>query len=646
MTYMALYREWRPQTFREVAGQEHITRTLLNALKAGRVAHAYLLCGPRGTGKTSTAKVLARALNCLEPDGVEPCGRCSNCLEIQGGTSMDVIEIDAASNRGIDEVRELRENIRYAPTTGRKRVYIIDEVHMLTDPAFNALLKTLEEPPGHAIFVLATTEPHKVPVTILSRCQRFDFHRIDREVMSVRLREVAGGSGIEVEDGALDLIIKAADGGLRDALSMLDQAASFSDRRVTAEDVHRMLGTVREEVLENFQQLITGGRAGECLALLGELFDQGTDLRLLAREIAAHMRGALLKTLAGGSGHYGESETAPDKLLEALKILTAVDQEMRWSTQPRVLLEVALVRCARICGCGGSEGVKGLNELAARVAELEERMAKLAGDGSLPRGQGWSLQETKASGETDTVYYSQSQKPSAAVTVTKPVKAGDGDNGPGRKRGTERGEIAAGAVKPDPTQEVIFENQKPREATGESVRPVWEEGRKVAATSPAEGVPTPPESGPNADNSLEAGENAGKTDGGVMLLQKVTDCWNDIIDTVRRSKNCGGIYTYLTGGAGSWPSSLSGGVLTVSFWEKDENSFFALHMMESENNKDVLQRIVRSVIQEELIIKFMVSKQKPPAAGCQEKPPVTHDEAAGLFEGEEQELPEDISFDD
>ena len=250
MAYVALYRQWRPKSFSDLVGQEHVSQTLAQAIETGRVGHAYLFSGPRGTGKTSTAKILAKALNCEAGPTPEPCGVCESCRRVNEGTSLDVFEIDAASNRGIDEIRELRETIQFAPVNGRYKVYIIDEVHMLTAEAFNALLKTLEEPPAQVVFILATTEIHKVPATIQSRCQRYDFKRIAAEVIAARLRYVADQSDIAAEDAALSLIAQGAAGGLRDALSTLDQCATLAESVVTEQLVRDILGLVGREHIE------------------------------------------------------------------------------------------------------------------------------------------------------------------------------------------------------------------------------------------------------------------------------------------------------------------------------------------------------------------------------------------------------------
>ncbi|BAF58232.1 DNA polymerase III, gamma/tau subunits [Pelotomaculum thermopropionicum SI] len=383
MTYLALYREWRPRTFGEIIGQEHITRTLKNAVEAGRVGHAYIFCGARGTGKTTAAKVLAKALNCTGREGAEPCNRCESCRAVNEGISVDVIEIDAASNRGIDEIRDLREKIRFAPAAGRYRVYIIDEVHMLTSEAFNALLKTLEEPPRHAVLILATTEPHRVPLTILSRCQRFDFRRIIPADIIKRLKEVAAGARLEVEEEALRLIARAAEGGLRDALSILDQAAAFGGMKVTEAGVHQILGTVRTDALDRMAGCLAAGEAGRALRLVSELAGEGKDLRLFARELAGYLRALLLEKISPGTPAgeaWGDTarmaaqaaEFSEAGLVRAVEIIARAEQDMKWSAMPGIVLELALVKACR------PEAGWDLPSLAARVAGLEEKIKLLA----------------------------------------------------------------------------------------------------------------------------------------------------------------------------------------------------------------------------------------------------------------------------
>lgn len=351
MGYRALYRKYRPQRFADIVGQQHITQTLQNAITSGRVSHAYLFCGPRGTGKTTTAKLLAKTLNCVDAPVKEPCNHCENCIDTTAGTSVDVIEIDAASNRGIDNIRDLREKVKYSPAKGRYRIYIIDEVHMLTLEAFNALLKTLEEPPGHVIFVLATTEPHKVPVTILSRCQRFDFRRISMQDMVTRLRQVADDAGLQVEQQALVLIASAAEGGLRDALSILDQGAVYGNNKITVEDVHNLLGIVGWQTLNNMASYLANKDAASALQLINELFQQGKDLHLFVKELGAYLRKLMLYLVSNNLPEESDQNIAPEakkftpyQLATFLETLAKLEYDMKWSGQPRVLLELAVVK--------------------------------------------------------------------------------------------------------------------------------------------------------------------------------------------------------------------------------------------------------------------------------------------------------------
>ena len=359
MAYIALYRKWRPQTFKDLVGQEHISRTLANAITSGHIGHAYLFAGPRGTGKTSTAKILAKALNCEHGPTPEPCGQCEQCRKIADGSSMDVFEIDAASNRGIDEIRDLRETVKFAPVDGRYKVYIIDEVHMLTTEAFNALLKTLEEPPAHVVFILATTEAHKVPPTIQSRCQRYDFKRITVEEIESRLRYITAEMKMEAEDEALAMIAIQADGGMRDALSILDQCAALAEGTITAERVRQILGLVGHDWIYKMTKALAARNVQEALQILAELLRDGKDLKQVLSELSLHLRSLMIFQAAGtveAMDLYAEPQDvlqeqaklfAPEVLPRMIARLHEAMTEMKWSPQPRITVEVALMELCR-----------------------------------------------------------------------------------------------------------------------------------------------------------------------------------------------------------------------------------------------------------------------------------------------------------
>jgi DNA polymerase-3 subunit gamma/tau len=299
MTYQVLYRTWRPQDFDELVGQDAIRRTLENALLQNRISHAYLFAGPRGTGKTSTARILAKALNCSNPRGYQPCGCCESCLSIQRGNSMDVLEIDAASNRGIEEIRDLKEKMGFMPALGKYKVYIVDEVHMLTTEAFNALLKTLEEPPAHVVFVLATTDVQKLPPTILSRCQRFDFRKIAPKIIQERLQEIVSRLEVPVEADVFPLIVKKADGGMRDAISLLDQCLAFSPEGLTAETAYQVLGMVRHEALRDLLQAIIGHDPQALFLQIDRLLQEGVEPMQLLRDLAEYCRNLWMLIVCG-----------------------------------------------------------------------------------------------------------------------------------------------------------------------------------------------------------------------------------------------------------------------------------------------------------------------------------------------------------
>lgn len=381
--YTALYRKWRPQKFEDVCGQEQIIVTLKNELKSSRLSHAYLFCGTRGTGKTTTAKLLAKAVNCKAPQDFNPCNACESCVSINEGNSIDVYEIDAASNRGIDDIRNLREAIKFTPTMGKYKVYIIDEVHMLTNEAFNALLKTLEEPPEYVLFILATTEPHKLPATILSRCQRFDFKRISTDNIAARLKAVCEEENLEAEEDAIKLIARNSDGAMRDALSILDQCSVYGDKTITHGDVLEVLGIVNNEYLFKISEAVLKEDAGGAIRIIDEIAAGGKDISQFIRDLMIHYRNLLMTKVVSkcedvidmskeGIGQLKKLSADYDKsnIIRCISCLSELENEAKWSGNPRILLEVALVKMCRIGGDGSFDG------MLTRIAKLEEIISR------------------------------------------------------------------------------------------------------------------------------------------------------------------------------------------------------------------------------------------------------------------------------
>ena len=382
MSYMALYRKFRPQTFEDVKGQDHIVTTLQNQVKSDRIGHAYLFTGTRGTGKTTIAKILARTINCENPIDGCPCMECAMCKAITAGNSMNVIEMDAASNNGVDSIRQIVEEVAYPPTEGKYKVYIIDEVHMLSTGAFNALLKTLEEPPSYVVFILATTEVHKIPITILSRCQRYDFHRISIDTIAARLQELMDKEGVQVEEKAIRYIAKAADGSMRDGLSLLDQCIAFYiGQTLTYDNVLKVLGAIDTEIFSRLLRYVIAGQVTECIGVIEEIMVQGRDLNQFVNDFTWYLRNLML--LKSSDDMEDVLEMSSDNiallkeeagmvdtevLMRYIQVLSALSNDIKFANQKRVLIEIALIK---LCKPQMEADISALNN---RIANLEKKV--------------------------------------------------------------------------------------------------------------------------------------------------------------------------------------------------------------------------------------------------------------------------------
>lgn len=394
MSYLAIARKYRPATFDEIVGQEHVTRTLKNAIARDRIHHAFLFTGARGVGKTTAARALARALNCEQGPTPEPCGVCTSCVEISTGSSPDLIEIDGASNNSVDDIRDLRDTVQYAPTAGRSKIYLIDEVHMLSKGAFNALLKTLEEPPSHVVFIFATTEPNRIPDTILSRVQRFDFKRIPATAVANHLRGICAMEGAVVSDNALRLIARAGEGSMRDAQSLLDQVLSFAGPEVSDADVAETLGLIDTRLLHDMLDGMVGGDAARCLDVIDTVYGYGFELSQFTAELLEQVRNLTLLRLSDSAKKYVDlpseeveeleqigNKVEPEALSRLFTALLDVHDQVSRAQRPRIVLEMAVARLATV------RPVHPVGQLVGRLEELERRL-RTGGGGGAPGGGG------------------------------------------------------------------------------------------------------------------------------------------------------------------------------------------------------------------------------------------------------------------
>jgi len=593
MSFLSLYRKYRPENFNDLIGQDHVVQTLKNALKNDRVAHAYLFAGPRGTGKTSTAKVFAKALNCSNNSAdFEPCGKCSSCQRIDNGSSLDVIEIDAASNRGIDEIRELREKVKFYPGEGKYKVYIIDEVHMLTKGAFNALLKTLEEPPDSVVFILATTEPHKVITTIMSRCQRFDFSLLTLKDIKKRLQYIVNKEGYEIDPEALDILARSARGGMRDGISLLDQAISFSDGSLDAEEIGRMLGRVNKDQLKEFLVYLSNRKSQKALKLLDKQLESGLGIERFSDELISYCRELLLIKECGiKSGILEYSENYLDELAETAsqlstaKITDIIDefaslkQKLRSSARPRLQLEISVIKLS---------SKEKSNSLETRLSELEYKLNSILANNSKKENfaagkaldfnesitrsemqQGKDFQDEKRKQSFDKKNYKEDSSSQSAAS-----------NEYGHKKEKSDNKLSANLQK---------EAEQKEEKEKQSQQFEQRDKKKSKPKNKSK------ENSPTAD--MRAEESSGASN---LSLKKVKNYWAKVLKQIRQIDIS--VQALLREGE---PTAVEGKKIIISFAEGKK-----FHYKGAQSNKSLITKVLRNILNEAVELEFVYGEYK------------------------------------